>query len=126
MNQAIALDAPSDRLEQAGLFALFGVAGAVLFSIAIAQILLTLVVLCWVGVLVARHERVDVPVFFWPLVAYAGVTLVSAVFSPEPRVSLVDCKQLVLFLIVPLVYRLVTGQRATIMITVILSFAAAA
>jgi O-antigen ligase len=126
MNDAIALDAPSDRLEQAGLFALFGVAGAVLFSIAIAQILLTLVVLCWVGVLVARHERVDVPVFFWPLVAYAGVTLVSAVFSPEPRVSLIDCKQLVLFLIVPLVYRLVTGQRATIMITVILSFAAAA
>jgi putative inorganic carbon (HCO3(-)) transporter len=126
MNHAIALDAPSDRLEQTGLFALFGVAGAVLFSIAIAQILLTLVVLCWVGVLVARHERVDVPVFFWPLVAYAGVTLVSAVFSPEPRVSLVDCKQLVLFLIVPLVYRLVTGQRATIMITVILSFAGAA
>ncbi len=37
MNHAIALDAPSDRLEQAGLFALFGVAGAVLFSIAIAQ-----------------------------------------------------------------------------------------
>jgi O-antigen ligase len=126
MSHAVALDAPSDRLEQAGALALFGVAGAVLFSIAIAQILLTLVVLCWVGVLIARHERVDVPVFFWPLAAYAGATVISAMFSPEPRVSLVDCKQLVLFLIVPLVYRLVSGQRATIMVTVILSFAAAA
>src|SRR5260370_17164488 len=101
MNHAIALDAPSDRLEQAGLFALFGVAGAVLFSIAIAQILLTLVVLCWVGVLVARHERVDVPVFFCPLVPYAGVTLVSAVFSPEPRVSPIDSHHLILFLLLP-------------------------
>jgi len=129
MTHAIALEAPSDRsdrLEQAAALALFGVAGAVLFSIAIAQILLTVVVVCWLGLIIARHERVDVPVFFWPLAAYAGATVISAAFSPEPRVSLVDCKQLVLFLIVPLVYRLITGQRATTMMTVILSFAAAA
>ena len=39
MNQAIVLSAPSDRLEQVGALALFGVAAAVLFSIAVAQIL---------------------------------------------------------------------------------------
>jgi O-antigen ligase len=125
MNEAIAVAAPSDRLEQVGALALFGVAGAVLFSIAVAQILFTVAIVCWVAVLASRRERVDVPPFFWPLAAYAGITLLSAAFSPEPRVSLVDCKQLVLFLMVPLVFRFVTGERATTMITVILSFAAA-
>src|SRR5712692_5442710 len=126
MTDAIALDPAADRLEQAGVLSLFGVAGAVLFSIAIAQILLTVVVLCWVGLLVTRRERVEVPAFFWPLAVYAGATFVSAVFSPEPRVSLIDCKQLVLFLLVPLVYRFMTGHRVMTMVTVILSCAAAA
>jgi O-antigen ligase len=124
MAHAPALDPPTDRLEQIGLLALFGVAGGVLFSIAVAQILLTLAVVCWIAVVATRHERIAVPAFFWPLLAYAGATLVSAAFSPEPRVSLIDCKQLVLFLLVPLVYRFVTGSRATTMVTVILSFAA--
>lgn len=126
MTQAIAIAAPADRFERAGTLALFGVAGTVLFSIAISQILLTIVVVCWLGLLIARRERVDVPVFFWPLIAYAGATIVSAMFSPEPRVSLVDCKQLVLFLMVPIVYRLIMGHRASTMITVVLSFAAVA
>ena len=124
MAHAPALDPPADRLEQIGLLALFGVAGGVLFSIAVAQILLALAVVCWIAVVATRHERIAVPAFFWPLLAYAGATLVSAAFSPEPRVSLIDCKQLVLFLLVPLVYRFVTGSRATTMVTVILSFAA--
>jgi O-antigen ligase len=125
MNQAVALAAPSDRLEQAGALALFGVAAAVLFSIAIAQILLTIAIVCWVAILATRRERIEVPPFFWPLAAYAGITLVSAAFSFEPRVSLIDCKQLVLFVTIPLVFRFITGDRATTMITVILSFAAA-
>jgi O-antigen ligase len=124
MAHAIALDPPADRLEQIGLLALTGVAGGVLFSIAVAQILMALAVVCWVAILVTRHERIAIPAFFWPLLAYAGWTLVSAAFSPEPRVSLIDCKQLVLFLLVPLVYRFATGSRATTMVTVILSFAA--
>jgi O-antigen ligase len=124
MTHPLALDAPSDRLERIGALALFGVAGTVLFSIAAAQILLTLAIICWVALLIARHEHVDVPAFFWPLMVYAGVTLVSAGFSPEPRVSLIDCKQLVLFLIVPLVYRFAIGQRASTMTSVILTFAA--
>ena len=121
----LALYAPSDPWEQIGLFALFGVAGAVLFSIAGAQILLALAIACWVALLVTRRERVATPSFFWPLVAYAGWSLVSMAFSPDPRASLSETKQLVLFLMVPLVYRFATGQRALTIITVILSFAAA-
>jgi len=125
MNHAVALAAPSDRLGRAGAFLLFGVAAALLFSIAAAQILFAAAVICWLVVLIVRQERVEVPAFFWPLVAYAGITLVSAAFSPEPRVSLADCKQLVLFLMVPIVYRFAIGERALTMVTVILSFAAA-
>src|SRR5438876_753048 len=124
MNQALALTAPSDRLDQFGAIALFGVAAAVLFSIAVAQVLFAIAVVCWIAVVAIHHERVEVPAFFWPLAAYAAVTLTSAAFSPEPRVSLVDCKQLVLFLMVPVVYRFVTAERAMTLITVILSFAA--
>jgi len=122
---AVAVAAPSDRLDQLGALAVFGIAASVLFSIAVAQILLAIAIACWLAVTVVRRERVEVPAFFWPLAAYAGITLVSAAFSLEPRVSFVDCKQLVLFLMVPLVYRFMTGERASTMVTVILSFAAA-
>ena len=115
----------SSRLEQIGAIALFGVVGALQFSIAAAQILLTVAIACWFVLVVVERERLTVPHFFWPLAAYAAVTLVSAAFSPEPRVSLLPCKQMVLFLIVPLVYRFATGLRAPIMVTVIVYFAAA-
>ena len=117
--------AASDRLEQAGLVAVFGTAAALQFSIAIAQSLLALAMLCWIALITSRRERIEAPRFFWLLIAYAGATLVSAAFSAQPLVSLVDSKQLVLFLIVPLTYRFVVGARATTMITVIVSVGAA-
>src|SRR5438309_9409329 len=84
------------RLEQVGTIALFGVVGALQFSIAAAQILLTVAIVCWFLLVVLERERLAVPHFFWPLAAYAAVTLVSAAFSPAPRVSLLPCKQMVL------------------------------
>src|SRR5438105_12074425 len=89
MNHAVAVAAPSDRIEQLGALAVFGVAAAVLFSIAVAQILLAIAVICWISVLAVRRERFEAPAFFWPLAAYAAVTLVSAAFSLEPRVSFI-------------------------------------
>ncbi len=112
-------------LEQAGLLALFGVAGALQFSIAIAQILLTVSFLCWVALLVVDRESIEIPSFAWPLLVYAAITLISTAFSPDPRTSLMACKQMVLFLLVPLVYRFARGSQAQTMITVIVSFAAA-
>jgi O-antigen ligase len=128
VNDALALDAPhpvaGDSLEHAGSLALTGVAGALQFSIAIAQILLLVALLCWAAALIVRRERIDAPAFFWPLVAYAAATLVSAAFSADPRISVVDSKQLVLFLIVPAVYRLVGGKQARTLVTVVLTCAA--
>jgi O-antigen ligase len=101
-----------DRAEWFGLAALAGLAATVVFSIAAAQILLGVAVLCWLGLHLARHEPLDAPPFFWPLVAYAALTLLSAGFSLDPSVSVPDCKQLVLFLIVPLVYDFARGAHA--------------
>jgi O-antigen ligase len=117
--------AASDRLEQAGLAAVFGTAAALQFSIAIAQTLLAVAVLCWVALITSRRERIEAPRFFWPLMAYAGITLISAVFSAQPLVSVIDSKQLVLFLIVPLTYRFVTAERGNTLITVIVTVGAA-
>src|SRR5436190_15187272 len=129
-NAAIALDRPdpatADRLETAATLALYGVAGTVVFSIAAAQILLTVAVGCWLALLLVRGERIAVPRFFWPLLAYAALTLASAAFSPDRLASFVDCKQLVLLAIVPLTYRLASGSRGTRLMTVLGSFAGVA
>jgi O-antigen ligase len=125
MTDAIAVEAPGeDRLESIGLIALVAVAGALQFSIAAAQILLTMAVVVWMAVLIVRRERFQAPGFFWPLVAYAAMTLVSAALSIDPRTSLIDCKQLVLFALVPVTYRLVGGRNGPMLITVVVSCAA--
>jgi O-antigen ligase len=125
MTQTVALAEPSRRVEQLGVLALLGVAAAIQFSIAIGQILLTLAIACWLVLVVLRRESIDVPRMFWPLAVYAALTVVSALFSLQPHVSLLNCKQLVLFLVVPMTYRLLTGERAQTAVTVMISFGAA-
>jgi len=124
----IALDAPQSfgdtKFEWSGLLALFGVAGALQFSIAAAETFLAIAVICWVGLLVVARERAEAPPFFWPLVAYAAVTLISAALSSEPRASFLETKQLVLFLLVPITYRFVSGTRGLTLSTVIVTCAA--
>jgi len=127
VSDALALDPPrpvaGDGFEHVGAVALIAVAGALQFSIALAQMLLTVGLVCWVVTIIVKRDRFAAPTFFWPLAAYAGATLVSAAFSSDPRTSLIDCKQLVLFLLVPAVYRLVGGQSRTL-VTVVLTCAA--
>ena len=61
--------------------------------------------------------------FRW-LAAYGVATVFSALNSVNPTVSLIDCKQLVLFLIVPLVYRFARGSWALTFATVIITVGA--
>jgi O-antigen ligase len=115
----------ASRIELIGTLALLGAAGALQFSIAAGQILIAVAIVCWAAMLLALHEPPSAPRFFWPLAVYAVLTVFSAAFSPQPRTSLVDCKQLVLFLLVPVTYRLLDESRAQTMVSVIVSFAAA-
>ncbi|MGE3510434.1 MAG: O-antigen ligase family protein [Vicinamibacterales bacterium] len=121
---------PSDftlttRLERAGLLATIGVAAALQLSIAVAQSLFAIAVLCWLALLLFRREPVQVPRFFWPLAALAALTLISAAFSSDPRASFVDTKQLLLFLMVPLAYRFAGGNRAATVLLIVVSVGAA-
>jgi O-antigen ligase len=121
------LDAPlfrGDKLEIASMGALLGFVAASQVSVAAACILLAITLACWATVLKVHHERFRVPPMFWLLTAYGGATVVSALSSTNPAQSLVDCKQLVLFLIVPVVYRFARGQRALTFATVIITVGA--
>ena len=113
-----------DRLEQAAYVSLLGFAAAPQISIAAAYALLAITGVLWLAVVVRRRERIEVPRMFWPLAAYGGATLVSAVFSVDPSVSLRDSKQLVLFLIIPMAYRLFRGSRSLTVIDVIITVGA--
>lgn len=116
--------APRDRLEQIGLFALVGLAAASQLSIAISQIFLAIAALCWLAGHIIRRERLDAPGFFWPLVGYAALTLLAAGFSPDPITSIIDCKQLLLFLIVPVVFDFARGARARTLLSIVITVGA--
>src|SRR5262245_27472312 len=114
-----------DRLDQATLAGLVGVVAAVQLSIAVAHILLAATVVCWLASHLQRRQRLEAPDFFWPLLIYGGLTLLSAGFSLDPRVSFTDSKQLLLLFLVPVVYDVARGPRATLLLTVILTVGAA-
>ena len=117
---------PRDRVELVGVASLMGIAATMQFSIAVAEILLAVTVLCWLVLAPGRQaRRIDAPSFFWPLVAYAAATLLSAGFSLDPAVSVVDCKQLLLFMLVPVVYDFARGTRADTVLSVIITVGAA-
>lgn len=114
-----------DRLRQAGVAALMGLVATMQFSIAASQILLGVAVLCWLALHLARRTPFEAPTFFWPLAAYGAVTLVSAGFSLDPAVSVPDCKQLFLLMLVPVVYEFARGARAETLLSIIISVGAA-
>ncbi len=116
---------PRDRLEQIGLWSLVGIVAAMQLSIAAAQILLAIASVAWLASHITRGERLEAPRFFWPLVAYAALTLASAGFSLDPAVSFTDCKQLVLLMLVPITYDLARGARANSVLSIILTIGAA-
>ena len=112
-------------LERATLVLLLCFVASLQISIAAANILLALMMVCWVGQMLQERTRPAAPSFFWPLAAYAVATLIISAFSLDPRASLVDDKQLVLFVIVPAVYQIARGDRAALAIDVIVSVGAA-
>ena len=122
-----ALTAPaaaSDRLEQAAYLSLLGFAASLQVSIAAANILLGLTALLWIALVAVRRERIEAPAMFWPLGVYAILSLISAIFSIDPEKSLIDSKQLLLFAVVPIAYRLLRGPRSLTAVDVIISVAA--
>lgn len=114
----------TERLEAAAFVLCLAFVAALQLSIAAADILLTGVFALWAALVVLRRERIAAPPFFRPLLVYAAATLVAAAFSRDPRVSWLDSKQLVLFAVVPAVYRLARGDRAATVASLIVTVGA--
>ena len=112
------------RLERAAYFSLLAFVAALQISIFASEVLLTVTAVLWLALVVTGRERVQFPRMFWLLLAYAGWTLVAAAFSVDSRESFIDCKQLLLFSIVPIAYRLLPGRRALTVVDIIITVGA--
>ncbi len=113
-----------ERLDRVGWWSVMAVVAALQISIAAAQIAVTVAGLTWV----MRATIAGVPAlprFAVPLGVYIAWTLLSAAVSRDPSVSVPDTKQLVLFLLVPLVFEFARGARARTLVSIALTVGAA-
>ena len=113
------------KLEIAAWTSLLLFVATLQLSIAASAILLTTTLVLWVSLLLIYRERLELPTICWPLLAYALLTMVSVAASRDPMVSLVDSKEVLLFLVIPVVYRLARGARAWTVGTIIITVGAA-
>ncbi len=80
-------------------------------SISLSQIFLSLSLIFWLIMLIREKQQFIFPSFFWPLLVYAALSLVSSFLSVNPEMSLKDSKELLLFLIIPIVYTGFYGEK---------------
>ena len=95
-------------------------------SIAVSSIILTVLIALWARLVITQPYGLLAPKFFLPLVVYAAWTLLSVTFSLQPLTSFIESKEVLLFLVVPVVFRLAQGQRASTIATVVLTVGAIA
>jgi O-antigen ligase len=120
------MTAPGATFERVAGFLLIVAIAVVAFNLLAAQVLFGVAALMWLRLLLANPAGQAWPAFAWPLAGYLAWTGLSAAFSLDPRASLMDLKQLVLFLVVPMGMRLLRGERAMSAINVIIAVGAAA
>jgi O-antigen ligase len=112
-------------LDRLTMVLLLGFVAALQISIALSQILLTAVLISWVALRIQDRTRPVAPPFFVALLIYGLLTLVSSVFSVDSTASFIDDKQLVLLAIVPAVYDIARGPRASSVAELIITVGAA-
>jgi O-antigen ligase len=114
-------NASIDVVRQTGTVAIFGMVASLQFSIALAQIALALACASCAVVWASERRLPVLPKWTSPLWLYAAWTLASASASSHPALSLADCKQLALFLIVPVVFEFVSSRMALLLTSVVLT-----
>ena len=126
---AITMTVPQARTtsvaERLSAASLLGFVAALQVSIVLAQFLLAVMLVSWVASHILGRSRLSAPPFFALLLAYCALTLVASAFSLDPIESFRDSKQLLLFAIVPAVYDIARGPRASTVADVIISVGAA-
>jgi O-antigen ligase len=81
------------------LFVLFS-----LVSISLSQIMLAHAFIVLAILVITKKTKVRFPAFFWGAVVYCVLSILAYFFSVNPGISLIDSKDLLLFLIIPIVY----------------------
>jgi O-antigen ligase len=95
---------PGETLIDKGI--LLTAAAAALFSlisISALQALWAIAALFWFDLLGEKKRRFEAPGFFWPLLVYIGWSLLAAVASTNPTVSLSASRKMLIFLVVPII-----------------------
>lgn len=116
----------TSALERTGFVLIALSLGAVQFSLFVGQSLLfSAAALVWLTVALRDRRWPETPAFFRPLLVYAGLTLVSAACSPQPGAGFWDSRQLLMFLMVPIVARFARGEHAVRAIDIILAIGSA-
>ena len=118
---ADASTASASRLDALGWGLLLAFIFVIPLSVAASGILLAALTATWLAHAAATGERLSAPAFFWPAAAYSGWTLVTVPFSLDPLTSLVESKEVLLFLVMPIVYRAARGDRAWTITHVVLA-----
>jgi O-antigen ligase len=83
-----------------------------MISITIGQAVLGAAFAIWVVWCVTERRPPSVPKFFWPLLVYAGLSLIASVFSDNQAVSFWDSRELLFILLVPIVYMSIRSPRS--------------
>jgi O-antigen ligase len=84
----------------------YALAAGILFSlvsISLMEIFLGAALVFWLVLLVKEGARPAFPAFFWPLLVFAGLTLIASALSVNPAMSFVNSRKLLLYLIIPIV-----------------------
>lgn len=80
-----------------------------LISISLMEIFQGAALVLWLILIAKDRMRPGLPGFFWPLLVFAGLTLVASALSVNPAMSFINSRKLLLYLIVPIV---MTGAAA--------------
>jgi O-antigen ligase len=97
------IDPGSNLLEKGLLWSATAAASCSLLSISAVQSFWAVAAILGIILLLIKSRRLAVPGFFWPLLVYAGWSLLAAAASTNPAVSLPASRKLLIFLIVPIV-----------------------
>jgi len=73
-------------------------------SISVVQIFLAVALISWIALVARKKTPIAVPSFFWALLAYAALSLVSSAASVNPGLSFKDSRKLLLYALVLVVY----------------------
>jgi O-antigen ligase len=80
-----------------------------LISISLTEGFLFLAIILWAIGLIVEKRRFNAPMFFLPLLGYIALSLLSSAYSVNAAVSFRDCREMALYLMIPVAFMSLRG-----------------